>query len=595
MIVPMKKVLLFALAAEREEVLERLRDLGVMQIELAERRSEDSQRSAEHYDALGRTITLFGQLTAETTERSDADADAADISADDAEREITRLLDERARIQGELDTVNARLKALAVWGDFDRKLLDDLAARGIRVIPCLGTAAEYSAARELEGVHCELLRAEGRNRLFAAIAAGPVDESRLPVFKLAPTDDPRELNRRQARLKTELDDIMAELRRRKPQTALLLRRRDELAAETEFCRVRDTVGEHGAILSLAGFVPEPELPALRDRAKREGWGLHVTDPDENDNVPVLIRHGSFYTRMIQPLFDFLGIVPGYREIDVSGGVLLFFTIFYAIIIGDAGYGALFLGLTLLLGLKFRRDKSKRALVALLGLLSVATIVWGALSGLWFGVQLGGIRALTDPAVKDANVQILCFVLAVSQLTLGHMWRAIRERSWRSIGSNLGWSLIIWGNFFLAQKIIVSPGAFPVYMYYLYGAGLALVVVCAVRWTDPAAVFQFPFDVIGSFTDVLSYIRLFAVGMAGASIAMTFNSMAVDVAKISPYCVILGVLVVLIGHALNLALCVMSVLVHAIRLNTLEFSNHSGLTWSGAAFHPFRKTHKTEDK
>ena len=133
------------------------------------------------------------------------------------------------------------------------------------------------------------------------------------------------------------------------------------------------------------------------------------------------------------------------------------------------------------------------------------------------------------------------------------------------------------------------------MYCLYGAGLALVVVCAVRWTDPAAVFQFPFDVIGSFTDVLSYIRLFAVGMAGASIAMTFNSMAVDVARISPYCVILGVLVVLIGHALNLALCVMSVLVHAIRLNTLEFSNHSGLTWSGAAFHPFRKTHKTEDK
>jgi len=126
------------------------------------------------------------------------------------------------------------------------------------------------------------------------------------------------------------------------------------------------------------------------------------------------------------------------------------------------------------------------------------------------------------------------------------------------------------------------------MYYLYGAGLALVVLFSVDWKDPGGVFQFPFNVIGSFTDVLSYIRLFAVGMAGASIALNFNAMGASIAKSSPYYIVFGVLVVLIGHALNLALCVMSVLVHAIRLNTLEFSNHSGLTWSGSPFKPFAK-------
>ena len=194
------------------------------------------------------------------------------------------------------------------------------------------------------------------------------------------------------------------------------------------------------------------------------------------------------------------------------------------------------------------------------------------------------------------MQILCFVLAVAQLSLGHMWRALRQRSWRAFGANLGWTLVIWGNFFLAIKIIVAPGAFPVYMYYLYGAGLALVVLFSVNWRDPAGIFQFPFDVIGSFTDVLSYIRLFAVGMAGASIAMSFNSMGADVAKTSPYFIVFGALVVLIGHLLNLALGVMSVLVHAIRLNTLEFSNHSGLTWSGSPFKPFAKPNNDkEDK
>ena len=179
-------------------------------------------------------------------------------------------------------------------------------------------------------------------------------------------------------------------------------------------------------------------------------------------------------------------------------------------------------------------------------------------------------------------------LAVAQLSLGHLWRAIHDRSWRNVFSNLGWMLIIWGNFFLALKIIVFPGDFPKYMYALYGAGLALVLIFSVRWKDPAAVFQFPFDVIGSFTDVLSYIRLFAVGMAGACISATFNNRSLDIAKASPYFIIFGVLGLFIGHALNLALCVMSVLVHAVRLNTLEFSNHSGLTWSGVAFKPFAK-------
>ena len=597
MIVPMKKVLLFTLAGERDAALEALRDLGVMQVELSERRSDGTRVLAERCDAFNRTIAAFDRLTGGAEADENAPKAPPGVSGETAEREVSRLLEERTELLAELEAVNARLKNLAVWGDFDRKLLDELAASGVRVIPCIGSAEEFAAACELENAHCELLRTEGRTRIFVVISTSRVDESKLPVFKFAEADDPRALNRRRDYIAERVSAIDAELKRRRPELELLRRRHAELAAELEFRRVGDTVDEHGVVDTLTGFVPEPELEKLRERARREGWGLHITDPDPNDRVPVLIRHGNFYTRTIQPLFDFLGIVPGYREIDVSGGVLFFFTIFYAIIVGDAGYGAIFMALSLFLAWKFRRDKKKRPVVALLTVLSAATIVWGALSGMWFGVQLGGIKLLTDPRIKDVSVQILCFVLAIAQLSLGHMWRALRERSWKSFGANLGWMLIIWGNFFLAVRIIVAPGEFPVYMYYLYGAGLALVVLFSVNWRDPAGVFQFPFDVIGSFTDVLSYIRLFAVGMAGASIAMNFNAMGAGIAKSSPYFIVLGALVVLIGHALNLALCVMSVLVHAIRLNTLEFSNHSGLTWSGSPFKPFAKpnVNDREDK
>ena len=164
-------------------------------------------------------------------------------------------------------------------------------------------------------------------------------------------------------------------------------------------------------------------------------------------------------------------------------------------------------------------------------------------------------------------------------------------------ADLGWILILWGNFFLTLRIIVWQGAFPVYMYWLFGIGLGLVILFGVNWKDVADVFQFPFAIINSFTDILSYIRLFAVGMSGACIAASFNGMAMDVAKASPWFIIFSIFILIAGHLLNLVMAMMSVLVHAVRLNTLEFSNHAGLTWSGKEFHPFenKTTQKENEK
>ncbi|UKI33075.1 MAG: hypothetical protein L6W00_06145 [Lentisphaeria bacterium] len=122
----------------------------------------------------------------------------------------------------------------------------------------------------------------------------------------------------------------------------------------------------------------------------------------------------------------------------------------------------------------------------------------------------------------------------------------------------------------------------------------LVICCDINWKNVADIFQFPFNIIGSFVDVLSYIRLFAVGMAGYYIAASFNGMGVSIWKASPYFLLFGVLVILFGHLLNLGLCALSVLVHGVRLNTLEFSNHVGLSWSGSNFKPFTNHKKSEE-
>jgi V/A-type H+-transporting ATPase subunit I len=193
----------------------------------------------------------------------------------------------------------------------------------------------------------------------------------------------------------------------------------------------------------------------------------------------------------------------------------------------------------------------------------------------------------------------CFILAVAQLSLGHIWRAIVYGKWTKFLGQAGWMLILWGNFFLTLKLIVFPGTFPVVMYWLYGIGFALVVFFDVDWLSPSEAFNFPFSVIGSFVDMLSYIRLFAVGMSGYYIATSFNGMGGNLLHLSapgwvmPLTIIIGIVVILFGHLLNIALCLMGVLVHGVRLNTLEFSNHIGLTWSGIEFKPFKKENLNE--
>ena len=601
MIVPMKKVTLLAMAKDEQHALEILRELGVMQLVQTEKRSSTAQNSLENYSAANRLARQLEALRKEDAPLiSDGSAERGKAVLDQASQLFERKLD----LEMELSTLDQRLDRLAVWGDFKKETLETLRNKGVTVLLCSGSRDEFEAAKKLENISIFPVR-ESRSMVdFAAVIAGDAREisGKLPVFRLADDDDPALLRSKFLEVKKQLEKTEKTLHDLSCEVESIELYCNELSDIAEFDRAADAMQEYGEISVLNGFVPQPEIEALRKAAKEHGWGLMITAPTpEDEDVPVLLKNNRF-TRTIKPLFDFLGIAPGYWEIDISGGVLIFFTIFYAIIVGDAGYGVLF-GVISILGL--RAAKRKPALLApmrLLLVLSIAATVWGALCGSWFGlstipgtkIEIPGLECFRDFAsstAKQANIQFFCFILAVCQLSIGRIWRTIRERNWRSAISNFGWMLIIWGNFFLTVRLIVYPGEFPKFMYGLYGAGLLLVMVCGVNWKNAAAIFQFPFDIIGSFTDVLSYIRLFAVSLAGACIAGSFNGMGFNLGDVSVWLIPAGLLVAAIGHVLNIALALLSVLVHGVRLNTLEFSNHTGLSWSGQAFNPFKKSEK----
>ena len=594
MIVPMKKVTLLALGTEQDEALTALRGLGVMQVEtIRSTASENAQQLAEE---LSEATRVTGELEKLLRENGGATPQGKPRSGAEALEEAADLLGKRDRFAGELENIRQRQKALAVWGEFNRDTLTALEEKGIHVHFCCGNEKQYEAATALDEVECRSISEDSGRIFFVATTLRDLEPDILPEIRLGAEDNPPELRRCAGELELKLQAVGEELNALLASLPAAQRRVQTLESELEYARVHDSLAEHGAVVSLSGFVPEPEIEKLRAAAREHGWGLLITDPAPGDAVPTLLRESKF-SRVISPLFQFLGISPGYDEIDVSGGVLVFFTIFYAMIIGDAGYGLVFLLGTLLAKWKFRNNRAAALPLRLMTVLSIAAIVWGVLTNNYFGtapLPRLSLRFFTQPDVKDANVQAFCFALAVAQLSLGRIWRAIHDGNLRSVGRNLGWMLILWGNFFLTLRLIVWPGEFPTYMYWLYGAGLVLVICCDINWKNVADIFQFPFNIIGSFVDVLSYIRLFAVGMAGYYIAASFNGMGVSIWKASPYFLLFGVLVILFGHLLNLGLCALSVLVHGVRLNTLEFSNHVGLSWSGSNFKPFTNHKKSEE-
>jgi len=364
-----------------------------------------------------------------------------------------------------------------------------------------------------------------------------------------------------------------------------------LEKNIEFQRVLSGMGRDGAFTYVTGYIPDDAVVNLQQEARKEKWALLIGEPKEEDEVPTLIRNPRWIS-VITPVFKLLELIPGYKELDISVLFLIFFSLFFGMIIGDAGYGAIYLLLTFWLQKKLGGKVTEKRLFPLLYVLSSSAILWGMLTGTLFG-QEWYIRAGFKPLIPVLNdtrfLQALCFFIGAFHLSLAHSWRAALKFPSLTALADMGWICVLWAAFFLAKTLILDD-PLPFFCKWLIISGIALVILC----TNPqknilkmagdglAAV---ALSLMNNFTDVVSYIRLFAVGLAGVAIADTVNTLAAGLGSGN---FIGKALIIFIGHTLNVLLGPMSVLVHGIRLNVLEFSGHASITWSGVAYRPLEE-------
>lgn len=357
---------------------------------------------------------------------------------------------------------------------------------------------------------------------------------------------------------------------------------------------------------LSGYILAEKQADFVGLAKANGWAFIADDPAEEDAVPTAMRHNRF-VQLLTPLTDFLGTVPGYREPDISLWFLLFFGIFFAMIFGDAGYGGILVILSLIGIVKAKAKEQPAPLAMQMFLyLGVLTVIWGTATCNWFGISVEYIPAwlknlsipaisnATEATVRNANLMQFCFTLGLIQLTIGHLISIVRNIRSPQILGHIGSIAMLCGMYVVVLSLVVSRERYQINQPVLIaiGCGFALNFIFSNYQTGIGQsivdslknIITMFLGVVNVFADIMSYIRLWAVGLAGSAISATVNQMAGP--ALGSFLIFLGVLLLFFGHGLNYIMNVLSVIVHGVRLNTLEFSNHVGLTWAGFKYEPF---------
>jgi V/A-type H+-transporting ATPase subunit I len=336
------------------------------------------------------------------------------------------------------------------------------------------------------------------------------------------------------------------------------------------------------------------LAALGSYAEENGLAIEVSEPGPDDKPPTLLDNAE-RTEGGEDLVNFYK-TPGYWSWDPSAVVLYSFAVFFAMIISDGGYGLILAVLLAHFWKRLAASAAGRRWRWVLLTLVIATIGYGVLVGSFFGIAPGPESFMARLAILDLTdasaMMALSVTIGVIHVVLGNLMDARRYGWSPGALAPLGWALFVISGYtlFVASQIgayawrapatgTAVGGLFLVFAFSGYGSrplgrlGRGLVALARIT---------------GAFGDVLSYLRLFALGLASASLAIAFNDMAAGAREAVPGVGLLaGLAILVIGHSLNLLLAVASGFIHGLRLNVIEFFNW-GLPEEGPVFRPFKK-------
>jgi V/A-type H+-transporting ATPase subunit I len=604
---PMARACVVVRREERETLLRALRDLSVLHLIRVRPDKEGDERGLT--EALSRTrqaLQVLGEITPAGESPPGTLAEVVDETL-----EIQRS-DREARAR--LLSLQAEAREVALWGGVTRERISELGRRGARVRVLAVPDGEVPGLPPLF-IPVQPL---GNGSTLVAWLGGL--EAILPPGATLLTAPERGL----PQVERDIAELQATLATSPGRLAQLALRRGELEALVRTTEDRLTLNralrsglDGDRLYGVQGWLPVARAGTLADELQSAGIAaaVHVRAASPEERPPTLVR----YPRMLRPirsLFDLLGVRPGYDEADPSAFFMVAVPLFAGMLIADAGYGLVFLLLSLA-ARRFFRSRMGTDAPELLMLFGGMALVWGTVSGSWFGVtpnamleaggwpaRLGGllqdvqlIRG-SEQETRDTLIKV-SFLVGSVHLVLAHLRRVVALAPDRSALADLGWCGVLGAMLGLIWNLFFREAPLPGFLTRtLVGAGgLGFVLVALFSVSGPNVFVRLAkgvggalFPLIGAFGDTLSYIRLAAVGLASFYLAVAIDTLAAQAASATW---LAAVPILLVGHTLNMTLSLVAILAHGVRLNLLEFSSHSGLQWAGYPYRPLAVRGATE--
>ena len=605
MIIRMKKYTFLVYHKEYETFLDAIRERGLLHVKERKGGEMDDAALREKMLLLKRisdATRFLHQREVEPVENTGTDIDSLKVLHD-----FEAIRREREVAEQEQQTVRKDIIQLDPWGDFSWESVERLTEDGWE-INFYSTSSRRWEKDWPEKYNAFIISESGTTTYFVTVT--PKDEKpdidadavRLPDHSLSYLRG--ELKR--------LEDKMAEIDATYDQYAAayipaLEQLHLKVQQEFDFDKVvlNSPRSAEDKVVILEGFIPENESEKFDHFLESQGVYYESTYPDLKEKVPVLLKN-NWFTRLFETVGD-LYALPNYKELDLTPYYAPFYWIFFGFCLGDAGYGIV---LTLIgFSMTGRVKPAMKGPMKLLGMLGLATILFGLISGTFFGLSLYELRfsfygELADRLAaqgKTINDQLfaMALLLGAIQIIFGMFIKVANEKhqmGWRYAFGTAGWLILIVGGLlvFLMKHLGVDPMIVNIVMYVVLGIGFA----GAFLFNSPERNVFANFGVglwdaynmvTGVMGDLLSYIRLFALGVSSAILGYVFNSLAMQLSPDIPVLkIVVMAIILLIGHGITLFMATLGAFVHPMRLTFVEFYKNSGFSGGGLRYSPFKK-------
>jgi V/A-type H+/Na+-transporting ATPase subunit I len=628
MIVKMSRVFIATRMADRDRLLAFLDKLNLVHLEPVEpEKSIADEKTLSAIRDISRAIQILSPIKPTRRIHFQNPVEAA--------RETIELRKTIMEHQQRLLDLHRRISELEIWGNVRLSQFEILRQNGIEIRFFIIPKVHF---KDIEAECAEIITALPEKKILTAIIDRrkqvKVPEGARPLS--LPSQDRASVLAEAKKSDRELKQSFDRLAKLAGMTQAMRKEYNRLSGEITYVKAQRSGVNRGIIFALQGWIPAEKADRIESQLIKENLYAAVqTTRVKADDMPPTLIHYPAWVKPIKALFDLLGTLPGYREIDLSPFFMLAMPLFAAMLISDAGYGLLIF-LTGFLFYKKITDATNKFLAQIMIIFGLATLAWGILIGNYFGItlemmaqfgglartnengilpdydslwEIGGFYGKTtaimlragifwreDPEAARFLLMKIAIVIGSLHLILARIRKMVKLFPDQRILAELGWIIVIVNILALIWYLMfIGVDRTPATIWWILGAGL--IIAASFHNLQKSIIKRLllglsssMLPLLNTFTDTMSYIRLFAVGLSSYYISSAFNTMAMQTAEAATW--LSAVPILIIGHGLNIAIVTIAIFAHGVRLNMLEFSNHAGVQWHGYAYRPFTTKKET---